>query len=80
MGVEMSHQTAAVAGVKDPANTFGEGVAGIDDARDVSENDVAGTFPVLNRKIVDINVSRALSGTAGIDHFYGRFSHCPRGG
>jgi hypothetical protein len=65
----MSHGTAIVMNVEDPTEGLSEGVGNIDDARNMSENNVATLFPFLNSKKLDINVSGAISWFARIDHF-----------
>jgi hypothetical protein len=48
-------------GMKDPAKSLGEGITGVNDPADVMKNDITITFPILNLKIVNVNVTGALS-------------------
>ena len=64
----MTHQTTNVSEVQRGAERFGESVRRVDDTRDVTKNDVAVGFPFLNREVLNINVSRAWSWSARVDH------------
>ena len=68
----MTHQTARMPGVKDPSNRFGQAVGGIDDARNMNQFEIAGLLPILNRKMLNVNVTRASGRATSIDHFDGR--------
>ena len=57
-----------MAGVKDPAKGLGQVIQGIDDARDVLRDNVASILPILNGKMLDINVTGALGRDASVDH------------
>ena len=65
----MAHQAAAVACMKDPTKRFGEIVRRIKDTGDEGEDDVAVVFPILNREMLDQNLTGAISGDASVDHF-----------
>ena len=69
----MSHEATSVVRVENATDAFGEGVAGIDGTFDVFEEDVASTFPILDSKVLDVNVAGAFGRTAGVDHVDGRF-------
>ena len=58
--------------VEDPTKWFGEVVTGIDDARAVSHDDVAVSFPILDGKVLDVNVAGAFGRDTGIDDRDGR--------
>ena len=58
--------------MKDPTKRFGEIIGWIDDAGNVTKNDVTGVLPVLDGKVLDHNVTAAFSRDAGIDHVDGR--------
>jgi hypothetical protein len=67
----MTHQTSGMARVKDPTNTFGEGVTWIEDTAEVGEEDMASLAPVLNGKVLDVDMARAFSRFVGVDHLDG---------
>lgn len=59
--------------MENPAERLGMVIRGIDDTiRDVDHDDAAGIFPILNGKVLDVNVKRAFSRNFGVDHFDGR--------
>lgn len=62
-----------MAGVKDPRNGLGEAVSRIDDAWNVNEDKVAGSFPVLDCKKLDVDVASADGGATSINDLDGRF-------
>ena len=64
----MAHETTAVAGVENLTNTLGKGITGVDDARDVLENNVASAFPILDREELDIDVARAFGRAVSVNH------------
>ena len=66
---KVSHEASSMLGVENPANTFGKGIAGVDGAFDVLEEDMASTFPILDGKILDVDVSGAFGRASSIDHF-----------
>ena len=68
----MTHGTTGMASEKGPAKCFGSMVSDIDDARDVTHNDEATTLPLLNGKMLNVDVSGIRSGLAFIDHGNGR--------
>ncbi len=57
--------------MKDPAEAFGKGIAGIDNPFDFSQDNLTRFLPILNRKVLDVNVARSFGRTVGIDHFDG---------
>ena len=57
----MAHKATTVTRVKYPAQQFSEVVAGIQDARDVNEFDTTPFFPILDSKVLDINMSSTFS-------------------
>jgi hypothetical protein len=60
--------------VQDPTERFSEVVGSrIEDARDMSQDDVVAILPILNGKVLDKDVTRAFSGNARILHVDGRF-------
>ena len=53
----MTHQTTNVSEVQRGAERFGESVRRVYDPRDVTKNDIAVGFPLLDRKMLDVDVS-----------------------
>ena len=64
----MAHSTTSMASKKGPAKGFGSMVSDIDDARDMMHNDETATLPLLNGKMLNVDVSGVRSGFAFIDH------------
>ena len=56
----MTHNASRMAGMEDPAQGLGEVIRGVDDTRDVAHDNVASLLPVLNGKVLDINVTRTF--------------------
>ena len=65
----MSHDTPCVARMQDPTEGLGKVVGRIDNSREVSHDNVASILPVLDGKVLDVNVTRSLSRNSSIDHF-----------
>ena len=57
----MSHKTTTVTGMEYPAQRFRKVVAEIQDARDVNEFDTTPLFPILDSKVLDIDMSSTIS-------------------
>ncbi len=57
--------------VEYPSKRFGEIIRRINDARDVVHDNGTAFFPILDGKVLDVNVTRALGGDLGVDHFEG---------
>ena len=66
----MTHQTANVTMVKCSAERFCERISRIDNTRDMFEYDLKICLPLLNRKVLDVNVARTRRGATGINHEY----------
>ena len=64
----MSHHAADMPGVENPAKRLGESVGRVDDSRDVAHFNVSSSFPVLDGKVLDVNVTGAISGNLVVDH------------
>ena len=64
----VAHETTSVAVEENPANSFSHSITGIEDTRDVAKKNIASGLPVLNSKVADVNVMRAFSRNASIDH------------
>ena len=64
----MPHHASSVSRVKDPAKSFGEAIRDIDDSRNMLHVNFVGFSPVLNREVLDVNVTRTLGGNAAVDH------------
>ena len=67
----MSHDPTCMARVENPTKRFCEVISGVQDPRAVREFDLFAFFPILDRKIRDINVSGTLSGMFSIHHLDG---------
>ena len=57
--------------MQDPPKGFRHVIRWVDDSRDVDHDNVAILFPVLDGKVLDINVPRAIGGVTGIDELNG---------
>lgn len=53
----MAHQSAGMAMVESRAEGLGERVGGIDDTRDMLENDCTVHLPFLDGKVLDIDMA-----------------------
>ena len=58
----------SMASKKSPTKCLDSMVGNFDDARDVMHNDEATTLPLLNGKMLNVDVSGIRSGFAFIDH------------
>jgi hypothetical protein len=60
--------------MKDPAKCLGDGITGVDDARDVMKNNAILFFPILDAIIVNVDVTIVFGGMVPIiNHLDGRF-------
>ncbi len=55
----MTHQPTNMTKMESGAKRFSEGVGRVDNARNVTENDVTIGFPLLNGEMLYVNVPRA---------------------
>jgi hypothetical protein len=69
----VAHHTTDVVRVKYPTNALGESITRIDDAGDLFKNKVASFLPILDGKVLYVNMAGTLSGAIGVDHFNCRF-------
>ena len=53
----MAHDPTGMAGMEDPAKGLDEIISWVDDPGDVAKDDVAGIFPILNGKVLNVNMS-----------------------
>ena len=67
----MAHSTTSMASKKGPAKGFGSMVSDIDDARDMTHSDETATLPLLNGKMLNVDVSGVRGGLAFVDHSNG---------
>ena len=65
----MSHEVTRMVGVKNPTKCFGEGITRIDDARDMTEDDITIFAPILDGIVTDVNMAGALGRSTSVDHF-----------
>ena len=68
---KIPYKAAGMARMKDPTNTLGKSITWIDDATEVGEEDLAGFAPILNGKILNVDVTRSFGGLVCINHFDG---------
>ena len=68
----MAHDAAGMALMEDPAERLGKIIRGVDDAGDVSHYNVTSFFPILDGKVLDVNVSGSLGRYFCVDHVDGR--------
>ena len=73
MVTKMVHQMAGMAGMEYPAKGLRKVVRRIDDTRDGLEDNITSLAPVLNGKVLDVNMARALGRFSGVYHFDRRF-------
>ena len=64
----MAHGTMSMACKKGPAKCLGSMVSDIDDARDMTHDDETTTLPLLNGKMLNVDVSGIGSRLAFVDH------------
>lgn len=68
----VSHEATSVTGMEDPSERLREVVGRVDNAGNVTHDDVAGVVPILNSKMLDVNVTRAFGRYTSVDHLDGR--------
>jgi len=68
----MPHDVVGVAVVQDTSKGFCQVIGGVDHIRDELHNNGPGFFPVLDGKVLDVNVTGALRGHTSVDHIDGR--------
>ena len=76
----VAHGAASVTLMKDPAEGLGEVIWWVEDTRDEVHDNISSIFPVLNGKMLDVNVAGTLGGHLGVDHVDGGFVVHPDGG
>ena len=64
----MAHGMVSMASKKGPTKCLGSMVSNVDDARDVTHDNDATMLPLLDSKVVNVDVSGVRSGLAFIDH------------
>ena len=75
----MAHGAAGMALVENPSEGLSEVIWGVDDAWDEVHDDIASIFPVLDGKVLDVDVAGALGGHLGVNHVDGGFVVHPDG-
>jgi len=68
----MPHDVAGMVVVQDTSKGFCQVIGGVDHIRDELHNNGPGFFPVLDGKVLDVNVMGALSRDASVDHIDGQ--------
>ena len=66
--IVVTHQMAIMEIMKGSVEGFCQRVCRVDKSRDVLEDDVAISFPFLQRKMLNVNMPRTWSGSVGVDH------------
>ena len=64
----MSHHATSMASKKNPSERFAKIVRRVDNSRDVTHLDLLVVGPILDRKMLYIDVSSAFRWDAAIDH------------
>lgn len=67
-GTVVTHGATSVTGVECPAEGLGTLVGGVDDAGDVVHDDISTLTPLLNGKMLNVDVTRARRRLAVINH------------
>ncbi len=68
----MTHQTSAMTSMEDPAEGLGKVVRWVENSSDVVHDNVLRVLPVLDGKVLDINVTRTFRRDLGVDHIDSR--------
>jgi len=68
----MPHDSAGMSVVWHPSKGLGQVIGRIDDPRNELHDNCARLLPVLCSEVLDVNVTRALSGHSSVDHVCGR--------
>ena len=68
----MTHRTASVASMKDRAKRFSKIVRRVENATNEMHDNITMFFPILNGKVLDMDMAGAISRNARIDHVDGR--------
>jgi GTPase len=71
MGADGPHKAVSMARVYNPIQGLGDIVGGIIDAGNVKKNNITGFLPILNSKVLDVNMAGARGRAVRIDHFDG---------
>ena len=66
-----AHESQSVTRVQNPSKGFREVVTGVKDSWNVFENNFASLFPILNGKMLNVDVTGSVSGMTCIDQFDG---------
>ena len=53
----MSHETMSMSFVENPTKRFSKIITGVDNARDVSHDEVTFILPILNGKMLNVDMS-----------------------
>ena len=62
----------SMAGVENPAKGFGKSIRDRKDTMNMSHDNIFGIGPILDGKMLDINMARLLSGGMVVDHIDSR--------
>ena len=64
----VTHGTTDMAGMENPAKSFGGGIGNIDGSMNVDHFDDATGAPFLNSKVLDVDMARAFGRAVFVDH------------
>jgi len=68
----MPHDSAGMSVMQNPSKGFGQVIGRIDDPGNELHDNGARFLPILHSEVLDINVTRSLSGHTSVDHIDGR--------
>ena len=71
VGSVMAYDAATVSLMEDPAQGFGTVIRGFQNAGTVCHHNLLAVLLILDSKVLDINMARALIGDLGVDHVDG---------
>ena len=71
-GLVVPHEAAGMPFMQNPAKWLGQVIGRVDDAMNEFHDNCTGFLPVLNGKVLDVDVVRVFSRHAGVDHVDGR--------
>jgi hypothetical protein len=66
-----AHRSRAVAMMKNQSKGFSHGIGGVDGTTDVFKEHVPLSHPIIEGKVLNIDVMASISGAARVGHHYG---------
>ena len=67
----MAHDAATVSLMEDPAQRFCTVIRGVQNAGNMGHHNLLSVLPILDSKVLDINVARTLGWDLGVNHVDG---------